>query len=172
MGNLRTSALINVVDDQDVPVRVTNRNRLPIEHSNFRVVHVMVRDRLGRIVLQKIAGNQRSAGKLGSSAAGYVLASEGYGEASIRKLEEELGLTSLAPRLVCKVSMRDLGATKFISVFEAVSEGPFVIDRAQIAEVRLATLEDIGSEIDVAAATFTRTFRHIWPHYLANTSIR
>lgn len=170
MGNLQTNARINRVSDEDVPVGVINRRDLPRSPANFRVAHVFVFNREGEVLLQHIAKGRRSEGCWGSSVAGYVLAGERYAAAARRKLGAELGIRNVIPRIVLKTSMPDLGATKFISLFEARGEGPFTFDTEQVMAVRFVQPEILGREIDSDPERFTATFRHLWTAFRAHQS--
>ncbi|MBO9501192.1 NUDIX domain-containing protein [Brevundimonas sp. A19_0] len=167
MGNLRTSAQISQVSDGDVTLGVVNRKDLPETPVNFRVTHVFVFNSDGAVLLQYIAKGQRSEGRWGSSVAGYVLAGEKYAEAARRKMGAELGMHAVIPRLILKTSMPDLGATKFITLFEAHGEGPFTLDREQVDRVRFVQPDILRAEVDTYPDRFTATFRHLWAAYFA-----
>lgn len=168
MGNLNTNARISRVSDTDVPLEVINRRDLPEQPANFRVVHVFVFNRVGELLLQHIAPGQRSAGRWGSSVAGYVLADEEYPVAARRKLASELGVRDAIPRLHLKTSMPDLGATKFITLFTALSDGPFSLDAEQVTGIRFVSPAAVGAEIGADPERFTATFRHLWGAYRAH----
>jgi isopentenyl-diphosphate delta-isomerase len=166
MGNLRTHARINYVNDDDIILGVTDRAALPDKPANFRVVHILVFDRVGRILLQRIAPKQRSSGLLGSSVAGYVLANEDYREAAVRKAREELGVRAF-PRWIGKTTMPDLGATKFIGVYVANADGPFQPDTLQVASVGFHELDAVVTEVKTFPERYTSTFRHVFSYFLA-----
>lgn len=171
MGNLNTNAVINKVNDQDFPVGVVNRKDLPSRPTNFRVVHVFVLTSAGDFVLQHIAQGQRSEGQWGSSVAGYVLAGESYAAAGRRKLADELGLRSPGTlRLVGKTEIKDLGATKFMSLFQLVADGPFELNIEQVSDVRLVPPDQLEREIDAHPERFTSTFQHLWRFYRGSGS--
>lgn len=170
MGNLNTNARISRVSDTDVPLETINRRDLPEKPANFRVVHVFVFNRSGELLLQHIAPGQRSEGRWGSSVAGYVLAGEEYPVAARRKLAAELGVRDAIPRVLLKTSMPDLGATKFITLFTALSEGPFALDAEQVTGIRFAPPADVGAEIGADPERFTATLRHLWAAYRAHES--
>lgn len=102
----RFDALVDVVDPSDRVVGSVPRKNLLSSGANFRVVHILVFNRVRELLLQCIAPGLRHEGMWGASVAGYVLAGESYEQAAARKLENELGvrvpLTSL-----CKSSMLD-----------------------------------------------------------------
>jgi isopentenyl-diphosphate Delta-isomerase len=168
MGNLNTNARISRVSDTDVPLETMNRRDLPEHPANFRVAHVFVFNRSGELLLQHIAPGQRSEGRWGSSAAGYVLAGEAYPVAARRKLAAELGVRDVIPRALLKTSMPDLGATKFITLFTALSEGPFALDAEQATGIRFATPDEVEADIAADPESFTATFRHLWGAYRAH----
>ena len=161
MGNLNTHCIINRVDDHDEPIGTMDRADLPVDRSNFRVVHMFLMDDGGRLLLQQIAPGARSSGKWGSSAAGYVLAGEGYRKACKRTVAGELGI-DVAPKLLGKTTMADLGATKFITVYQGHSNGPFNLDATQVAKVRYFSVSEIKAALNKSPEDFTETFHAVF----------
>lgn len=164
MGNLNTHRIISQVDDHDVPIGVIDRASLPADHSNFRVVHMFVLDDAGRMLLQRIAPGSRSSGKWGSSAAGYVNAGESYMEACKRTVASELGL-DIKPRLIGKTSMPDLGATKFIGLYQGHSSGPFHLDLTQVDMICFLPASEIETSLTQTPDKFTDTFHAVFGFY-------
>ena len=79
--------IVDVVDEKNRVVSKAPRAAIFQEHLNFRTVHVVLVDRAGRFLLQRLSSNHpRNANRLGSSAAGYLYARESYFEAAKRKL--------------------------------------------------------------------------------------
>ena len=161
MGNLNTSAAINIVDHADNVIGSTNRNRLPIEPSNFRVVHLFAFNSSGSLLMQHIAPGHRSSGRWGSSVAGYVLEGESYAEACRRKTNNELNLADIEIIEVGKTSMTDLGATKFITLYTATIDDLPEFDAAQISEMGFYSPGEVYERLRREPAAFTPTLRHL-----------
>lgn len=167
MGNLNTHAIISVVDDHDVPRGALDRALLVANPSNFRVAHTFVFDDHGALLLQRTAPGTRSPGKWGSSSAGYVHAGESYREACQRTVARELGI-NIQPSLIGKTSTADLGATKFIELFQGCSNGPFRLDQSEAEEVKYLAIAEIKTALRKTPDSFTDTFRIVFDLYVRN----
>lgn len=161
MGNLNTSAAINIVDHEDNVIGSTNRNRLSFEPANFRVVHLFAFNSSGSLLMQHIAPGHRSSGRWGSSIAGYVLEGESYADACHRKISDELNLAGVKIKEVGKTSMTDLGATKFITLFIATIDDIPEFDTAQISEIGFYSPQEVYERLKREPDTFTPTLRHL-----------
>jgi isopentenyl-diphosphate Delta-isomerase len=162
----RFDAPVDVVDPSDRVVGSLPRRKLSSSGANFRVVHILLFNPHGELLLQCIARGLRHEGMWGSSVAGYVLAGESYDQAAARKLENELGvrtpLTSLG-----KSSMLDGSSEKFIGLFEAVYDGPLTPDPNQISQLVQLPLATLAHERQAGLRAFTPTFLHVLDTYLA-----
>jgi isopentenyldiphosphate isomerase len=151
--------LIDRVDQTDTVIGRIERGRVFDLKANFRVVHVFVLDRQGRLLLQRIPpGGKRHPGHWGSSVASYVFAGEGYEEAARRRLGQELGVTDAELQFFGKVPMDDAGCTKFIALFTARHDGPFRPDPGHIAALEFVPLLDIPGMHRRGERRFTPTF--------------
>jgi len=163
-----TRMLVDLVDEQDVPAGVIAREDLAARSANFRVVHAFVFNSRGHLLLQKLPANHpRHPGYWGSSIAGYVSAGESYRQAIERKAAEELRAGRLDLHFSLKTSMKDLGGTKFIELFVALSDGPFRPDASQIEALEFLSPELIEDYRHTGARRFTPTFLHLWDCYQA-----
>lgn len=161
----RFDELADVVDPSDRVVGTLPRKRLLSSGANFRVVHILVFNRSRELLLQCIAPGLRHAGLWGSSVAGYVLTGETYQQAATRKLENELGVR--APLIdLCKSSMLDGLSEKFIGIFDAVHDGPFVPDPTQTSQLIQLPLPMVIHERQAGLRAFTPTFLHVLDKYL------
>ena len=144
MSQVSETMLIDRVDQSDAVIGPIERGRVFELKANFRVVHVFVLDRRGRLLLQQIPPcGKRHPGNWGSSVAGYVFSGEGYEEAARRRLGQELGVAGAELQFFGKVPMDDAGCTKFIALFTARHDGPFRPDAGHIAALDFVDLQDI-----------------------------
>lgn len=90
------SALIQVVDKDDVPIGVATKEEAWKRGLAHRIVRIMLEDASGRLLLQKRSAQKDIyPGCWDHSAAGHVDAGEDYETAAYRELEEELGISNL-----------------------------------------------------------------------------
>jgi isopentenyldiphosphate isomerase len=157
-----TEEIVDAVDVDDRVVGAVSRAALKADGSNFRVVHVLVLDGRGRILIQRLAPSKASSFALGSSVAGHVRSGESYASAAQREAREELGVQLDA--------LRDLGTTwldegprrKFIGVFLAQHEGPFTLDATEVAEASFLPVGEIRRLLREGAGTFSPTFERVF----------
>src|SRR5688500_15286374 len=101
----RLADKIDRVDDRGRPVGTIRRGRVFEVGANFRVVHVLLSNKHGDLLLQQISRSRpRNPGSWGSSVAGYLLHRETYLHAAKRKLREELGVSRLSLKHVGRTS--------------------------------------------------------------------
>ncbi|HSX52907.1 MAG TPA: NUDIX domain-containing protein [Patescibacteria group bacterium] len=84
--------LIQIVDENDNPLRAATMPETHAKGLIHRVVRIMVEDSQGRILLQKRAPNMSWPNCWDNSAAGHVDAGEDYLTAARRELFEEIGI--------------------------------------------------------------------------------
>ena len=157
----RPNMLIDQVDDRDQPIRSIVRSEVFRLRANFRVSHVLIFDKSGRLLIQRLARTRdRNPLLWGSSVASYVPAGSTYFEAARERMLQELGIPDVPLEPFGNVTMIDDGCTKFIRVFKAVYEGELKIDHNHIAETRFVTLQSL-LELPLGGDAFTPTFCHI-----------
>jgi isopentenyl-diphosphate delta-isomerase len=161
--------LIDRVDSADRPIGLVPRAQVFATNAGFRVVHVLVRNDAGELLLQQLsASRERSPGRWGSSVAGYLLAGETYLEAAERRLNEEIGLTVPLSRLG-GLRMEDQGATKFIELFECHAESASIRLPDAIAALRFWTTSEIERTLNQFPSAFTETFARVYELYRLST---
>lgn len=88
--------LIQVVDDDDKPVRGATKQEVWEKGLRHRIVRLVVEDKNGNVLLQKRTPTmQLWPGRWDNSASGHVDNNEDYDQAIQRELQEELGLSGL-----------------------------------------------------------------------------
>lgn len=156
--------LIDVVDSRDHVVGVVPRSRLVDPGLNYRVVHVLLVDSAGDLLVQRIAAGRARTFTLGSSVAGHVRSGESYEAAARRETIEELGVTPVLTN-VGKTWLDEGSWRKFIGVFVGRANGPLRIDAMEVAAVESFALSLVRtmlrSEPEAFSPTFHRVFRHV-----------
>lgn len=168
---MSTEEIVDVVDREDRVVGTIPRGSIASSGANHRVVHILVLDRSGRLLMQRPSRALGRSFELGSSVAGHVRSGESYEAAARREFEEELGLK--APELL------DLGTTwlyasgrrKFIGVFIAHSGGPFTPDRGEVEAIEWIPLPTLRDLMRREPSRFSDTFRRVVRHADANNAL-
>jgi isopentenyl-diphosphate delta-isomerase len=160
---------VDVVDLSDRPIGTAARRDVLTKRADFRVVHVFLMDTEGRILLQQLSPNRdRNPLRWGASVAAYLFAGETYEEAARRRLAQELNVTDVTLTRVGKTSMLDETSIKFIEVYQATYEGPIAFDESHIAGLAYETPDAIAESLKNDPATFTPTFRVLFPFFIAS----
>ena len=163
------NSFLDRVDDTDQPVGQVRRRDVFRLGAGFRVVHLLVQDDRGDLLLQQVgASRERSPLRWGSSAAGYVHAGETYLDAARRRLDEELGLRTPLTKLGA-VRMPDDGATKFIELYgtSVGSAGPAVVNEpGHIERIEPWTPADVERALADEPERFTETFPYVFGIFL------
>ena len=142
------SELVDVVDEDDVVVRVVTRAEMRRDRLRHRGVFVVVRSSEGDVLTHRRSPHKDLLPSWWDLAAGGVVASgEDYDAAARRELAEELGVTG--------VELRALGAVRFDDerfrlvgrAYEVVSDGPFVFSDGEVSEVRWVGLADLRAKV-------------------------
>lgn len=165
--------ILDVVNQADIPVGQIRRADVFAQHANFRVSHILIFNSQGELLLQRLAfGRKRNPGAWGSSVASYLFASESYWEAANRRVREELGIPTPVLTFIGRTQMMDDGCSKFISIFVARHDGPFIFDPSHIEEVEFVTPAHIERMIADHTRTFTPTFIQVFRYYESISLLR
>jgi len=162
--------VLDRVDDHNRAFGTVIRRQVFATRANFRVVHLLLFNSSGQLLLQQIASGRRHSGQWGSSAAGYVARGEAPRIAIRRKAREELGLVNLSPTRRGETWMLDNGCKKFISVFTAIYDGPVSMNQTDASDSEFLSLADIRFMRTSGNRTFTETFLHILDFYQRGAS--
>jgi 8-oxo-dGTP pyrophosphatase MutT (NUDIX family) len=142
------SELVDVVDEDDVVVRVVTRAEMRRDRLRHRCVFVVVRSADGAVLTHRRSPHKDLLPSWWDLAAGGVVASgEDYDAAARRELAEELGVTGH--------ELRSFGAVRFDDerfqlvgwVYEVVCDGPFVFSDGEVSEVRWVGLDDLRAVV-------------------------
>lgn len=157
--------LVDVVDLEDRVIGVRPRAELADAGLSYRVVHVLLEDGEGNLLLQRPAVSRARAFRYGSSVAGHVRSGESYHAAAHREYFEELGVAPLRLHDLGRAWLDEAGRRKFIGVFVGTESRPLAPDPSEVqsvAPVPIAKVRRIlRDEPDAFSPTFARVFRHV-----------
>ena len=156
----RPGTMIQQVDDNDFPIGGIPREDALRFGANFRVVHILVMNRHGEVLLQQIPSHARHPNQWGSSVAGYVEVHESYEEAAVRKLGMELGIHA-QPSHLGKTSMTDGSSKKFIGVYMLHWDDPISPNPSDYGALCFVPVDGIDAWIRAQSAHVTPTSLHV-----------
>ena len=170
----RGDEIFDVVNERDEVVGQATRREVHGKGLLHRAVHVLAFNRRGQVFLQKRSMAKDSApGCWDSSCSGHLDAGEDYPAAAVRELEEEIGLRIAGPHLLTPV-FRSVAcadtANEFVWVYRLDSEGPFVLNPAEIDRGEWFEPADVSKAVVERPVEFARCFRYIWRGFLAAQS--
>jgi isopentenyl-diphosphate delta-isomerase type 1 len=130
-----------------------------------RVVHVLVFDCRGRLLLQKRSLHKDVApGKWDTSVGGHVNPGEDIGDAALREAKEELGINRVELRFLYRYLFSNRIESELVSTFSCIYEGEIHFNSAEIDEVRYWTLQDIRDNL--GAGSFSGHFESEIKNYM------
>ncbi len=140
---------LDVVDEYDAVIGTAPKEDIYKKSLRHRIVHVLIFNTEGKMLLQLRNSNLRFCPDHWSTAVGgHVQSGESYEQAALREYQEELGTTSGLEIL----AKDDYGApnspNKFFTTFTTTHEGPFIIDPEAVARVEFFTIPEINALID------------------------
>jgi len=147
----------NEMKDPEEQLEIVNQNGEVIglaprteAHSNpslmHRVVHVLVFDPGGRLLLQKRSLSKDVApGMWDTSVGGHVGIGEELPLAAVREMQEELGIPDCDMEYLYTYIHRGRHETELVSTYRCIYNGDISFNRNEIDEVRFWSIEEIRS---------------------------
>jgi len=167
----RGDEIFDIVNDRDEVIGQSTRREVHGQGLRHRAVHVLVFNARGQVFLQKRSMAKDSApGCWDSSCSGHLDAGEDYLSAAVRELIEEIGLKIAGLHLLTPVlrleACADTG-NEFVWVYRLQSEGPFVLNPAEIERGEWFVPAEVTRAIAERPDEFARSFRFLWAKLLA-----
>ncbi len=158
--------LLDVVDEKGEIIKTLPRSEI---HGNpsllHRVVHVIVFNRKGDLLLQKRSMNKDVApGKWDTSIGGHVNASETVDASLKREAEEELGIKKCTFNFLYSYVHSNKYESELVYTYSCKYDGSVAYQRDEIDEVRPWSIEEIRSNID--KGTLSDNFKHEFKTYM------
>lgn len=169
--------LIQIVDEHDQPVGEASITQAQTEGLFHRIVFVIVRDKLGNVLLQKRASSvDRFPDCWDVSAGGHVDAGEDYKIAAKRELVEELGIKNMELELLGSFSTNFEEGTKRFNRFNRVygvvvsREMPLQLQPTELASVKWFTVPEIRKLVSECPDEVADGIEHIFARGFLNGS--
>ncbi len=166
--------IFDVVNEKDEVIGRKPRaevHKLGLKH---RAVHLLVFNRTGQIFLQKRSMlKDNFPGVWDSSSSGHLDAGETYDACVIREAREELGLhLPVLPEKLCKIDACPDTGEEFVWLYQAVSDGPFVLHPEEIETGDWFGPMDVTKWVENRPEDFASGFRLVWATMLQNGWVR
>ncbi len=130
-----------------------------------RVVHVLVFNKEGGLLLQKRSMNKDVApGKWDTSVGGHINPGETPDEAVRREMEEELGITVCEPEFLYTYIHSNPYETELVYTYSCTHCGGINFNTHEIDEVRSWTIEEIKERLE--ENIFSENFKQEFKAYL------
>lgn len=138
-------------------------------HSNpsliHGVVHVMVFNKQGALLLQKRSMNKDIApGSWDTSVGGHINPGEDIHEAAVREMKEELGIVMSDLQFLYSYLFRNHRESELVRTFSCVCEEDVHFNTEEIDEVRFWPMNRIKEQI--GQGIFSSHFEQEFSHYL------
>jgi 16S rRNA (adenine1518-N6/adenine1519-N6)-dimethyltransferase len=154
--------LLPVVDKMDRILRHAARSEVHGDNLRHRAVHIMIFNERGEIYLQQRSRCKDQHSLLwDSSAAGHVMAGEGYDEAANRELQEELGI-NVPLKKVLRLSASPQTGQEFIWLYRGQLRGNIRPNRSEIESGAFLPPTAINGWIATRPENFAPGFLKCW----------
>lgn len=159
----RGEELFDVVDENDEVVGQATRAEVHARGLLHRAVHVFAINGRGELLLQ-----QRSRlkdvhpGVWDSSVSGHLDAGEGYREAAVREMAEEMGIEGVEPKEVGRIAPSEATGWEHVRLYMVRWEGRPSFPCAEVESVLWLGAEEIDAWIAASPGDFATGFLECW----------
>lgn len=160
----RDDEVFDLVDENDLVVGQATRSEVHRRKLWHRAVHAWVFNQAGQVFLQKRSmAKDMAPGCWDSSCSGHVDTGEGYDEAVVRELGEEIGvfLAARPARFLYERACAETG-WEFVWVYRLEHEGPFKLHPAEIDGGEWREPSEISKAITENPSAYAPAFTHLW----------
>lgn len=163
---------LEIVDKEGRVVGLAPRAEI---HGNpsmlHRVVHVLVFNSRGRLLLQKRSlSKDVASGRWDTSVGGHVGAGEALFFSAQREMEEELGIAPRELEYLYSYIHSNPYESEFVATYRCTYDGEIFFNRDEIDEVRFCSLDEIGQMI--GREILSDNFEHELSVYLSHHTPR
>jgi isopentenyldiphosphate isomerase len=157
---------LEIVNEKGETIGYAQRSKI---HGNpslmHRVVHVLVFNKTGELLLQKRSQNKDVApGKWDTSVGGHVESGEDLLGSCKREMQEELGITDSEPEYLYSYIHRNNYESELVNTYRCVYDGEITYNRIEIEEIRFWSLQEIKETL--GKRIFSDNFEDEFRNYL------
>jgi isopentenyldiphosphate isomerase len=136
--------IVTIVDRDNTPIGAVTRRIMRQQRLIHRASYILVFNAQGELFIQKRSlSKDIYPGYWDLAAGGVVLAGESYEESAQRELHEELGLAGVKLRPLFDQYYEDATNRVWGRIFACTSNGPFILQAAEIDHGQFITLDQI-----------------------------
>lgn len=163
--------ILEVVDEKGDVLKLAKRSEIHSDPSLIhRVVHVLVFDNEGRLLLQKRSLNKDVApGKWDTSVGGHINPGEDIFEAAKREMNEELGISDCRLDYLYAYQFSNHIESELVSTFFCMYNGKFFFNKDEIDEIAFWDMKKIKENL--GKNVFSTHFEKEISAYLKKTVI-
>lgn len=140
---------LDIVDKNDEVIGRETKENIYIKKLPHRIVHVLVFDNDGRMLLQQ-RGRKSNYLPLGwsTSVGGHVTSGESYKKAAIREMKEEIGIEGRIYLIIKDIYTDPRGFDKHLQIYKIIHGGPFIPHQHEVEQLHFFTINEIRDKID------------------------
>jgi len=141
--------MLEIINEAGNVLGLGERSRIHSDPSLLhRVVHVLVFNPEGQLLLQKRSMNKEVApGKWDTSVGGHVNPGEALRNAALREMEEELGIKGQEIDFLYTYVFKNHRESELVTTFSCIYEGVLQFNREEIDEVEFWGLKRIKANL-------------------------
>lgn len=163
--------MFDVVDEQDRVLRQAPRSEVHARRWLHRASHIFVFNSAGQLLVHRRSATKDECPLLHtSSASGHLAAGEGYEEAAVRELAEELGLHSPVHFLAVIPANGAETSFEHSGLFYCITDETPQFDPVEIESGEFLGLDEIQRRIESRPGDFTPCFRTLFRWYLGHAA--
>ena len=163
--------ILEIVDKNGNVLKLAKRSEIHSDPSLIhRVVHVLVFDKKGSLLLQKRSLNKDVApDKWDTSVGGHVSPGEDILEAAKREMKEELGISDCRLNYLHTYLFSNHIESELVSAFSCIYNGKFMFNKDEIDEIAFWDIKKIKENL--GKNIFSRHFEQEITTYLKNSAL-
>ena len=167
---MEAEELVVLINENDEVLGLMNKLEAHENGLLHRAFSVFLFNSKGEMLLQKRAASKyHSPNQWTNAVCSHPRNEESYKDAALRRLNEELGITTEITEKFHFIYKADVGGNlwehELDHVFIGEYEGNFNLNQDEVSEVRYISMEDLNIEVSSNPENFTEWFKIILKEY-------